>query len=478
MQEKCGVVGIVDRVQYVAHFLYYGLLSLQHRGQESAGIVVSLFGDLHSWRRMGTVERVFSEKRLDRLLGRAGIGHTRYSTKGKSQNKNTQPFISWFRGKRLAIGHNGQLKNYRQLRRRCRRLGYKFKSTSDTEVINALLQLSQKIDFEDALKDTLNLIEGAFSLVILYDEKVYALRDRFGIRPLVVGETKTGYIVSSESATIDILNGQLTRDIEPGEVVVLESHGLRSFYWTEERQLKICIFEYIYFARDDSQIEGRRVAVSRRNMAEQFIGQVRQEENLLAFVRGHCDIIVPVADSGNAFAAGMAHVTGIPLEPQALYRYHYVKRSFIEPSPELRKKLPRLKFNPIPELVKGKRVGLCDDSIVRLNTIPKVVEMLRKAGAKEVHVFVSCPKIVGTCHLGINTPTLEEIAGSSKTKTQIQIESGASSLHFLELDYAVVAVGMPKSSFCHGCMQGGTYAVPKEEGSAKQTKGNDTCFKN
>ena len=462
MQEKCGVVGIVDRVQHVAHFLYYGLLSLQHRGPESAGIVVSTFGHLHSLRRMGTVDRVFSQKRLDGLVGKIGIGHTRYSTRGQSQNKNTQPFISWFRGKKLAIGHNGQLKNYRQLRRRCRKLGYTFKSTSDTEVINALLQLSQKTDFEEALRDTLNLIEGAFSLVILYGEKVYAVRDRFGIRPLVVGETKTGYIVSSESATIDILNGQLTRDIEPGEVVVLESHGLRSFYWTEERQLKICLFEYIYFARDDSQIEGKRVAVARRNMAAQFVEQVRQEEKLKVFVQKNCDIIVPVADSGNAFAAGMAQVTGIPLEPQALYRYHYVGRSFIQPSPEMRKKFPRLKFNPIPELVRGKRVGLFDDSIVRLDTIPKVVEMLRKAGAKEIHVFISCPKITGTCHLGINTPTLEEIAGSSKTKIQIQIESGADSLHFLELDYAVAAVGMPKSSFCHGCMQGGTYAVPKE----------------
>lgn len=461
MHEKCGIVGIVDRSKNVAREIYFGLLALQHRGQESAGMAVSFSGNLHTWRRMGTVNKVFSHKVFDRLLGRAGIGHTRYSTKGKSDNRNTQPFVSWFRGKRLALAHNGQLKNYQQLKRRCRKLGYTFKSTSDTEVINALFQLLRKDTFEEALKETLSLFEGAFSLVILYDDTIYAIRDRFGIRPLVVGETDTGYMASSESAVIDVLNGRVLRDVEPGEVVALGSDGIRSFHWAEERQLKICLFEYIYFSRPDSIIHGRRVHSVRKGVANRFLERITGTPSLRDAVRAKCDLVVPVPDSGNSFAIGLSLATGVPFDI-GLFRHHYsVGRTFIHPAPEMRKKLVRLKFNPIAEVVDGKRIALCDDSIVRLTTLPKVVAMLRNAGAKEIHCFIGCPKITGTCHLGINMPNPQEVAGSHMTEQQIRETIGADSLHYLELDDAVQEVGLPKENLCHGCMEGGSYAVPK-----------------
>ncbi len=470
MQEKCGIMGIIDRSQDVSQTLYYGLLALQHRGQESAGIVTSCAGNLHTWRRMGTVNRVFSPKVLERLSGSNGIGHTRYSTRGGSDNKNTQPFVSRFRGKRLALGHNGQITNDQKLKRRARKLGYIFKSTSDTEVINAVLRLSQRDTFEEALKETLGILEGAFSLVILYDDKVYAVRDRFGIRPLLVGETQTGYIASSESAAIEVLNGKVIRDVEPGEVVVLDSSGIRSFYWREGCALRICLFEYIYFSRPDSVIHGKRVHSARKDMAERFLGRIMATPALCDFIRENCDLVVPVPDSGNSFAIGLARATGLPLD-FGLFRHHYsVGRTFIHPAPEMRKKLVRLKFNPIAEVVEGKRVALCDDSIVRLTTLPRVVAMLREAGAKEVHCFIGCPKIVGTCHLGINMPSLEEVAGSSMSREEIQHTVNADSLHYLELDDAIGAVGLPKENFCHGCMEGGTYAVPKELTPSKKKK--------
>ncbi len=402
---------------------------------------------------MGTIERVFSEKILGGLHGGCGIGHNRYATKGRSESRNKQPLFGWFRGKRFALGHNGEFVDYRSQKQACKRLGYQFKTATDTEVLVALLHLSDAPTFEEALKEVLPQLKGAFSLVILYDDTVYGIRDAFGIRPLVFGRDRNSFYVSSESCALDVLGATLLGDVLPGEVVILNTHSLQSFQWARSTHSRTCIFEYVYFSRPDSILQGIRVHKAREEMGA-----------IAAKKTSHIplDVVVAVPDSGVSFAMGYAKARGLPLE-LGLFRAHSVGRTFIEPIKQIRERLPYLKFNPIREVVRDRRVGVADDSIVRANTAPKIIKMLRNAGAREVHMIVASPRIVGTCHLGINMPTLEEIAGSSRTEAEMKDFIGADTLTYLDLEELASAIGSPKDNFCTGCMDGGTYAVPKSK---------------
>jgi amidophosphoribosyltransferase len=417
----CGVVGIYGHPE-AANLAYLGLYALQHRGQESAGIVSSDGERLRWVREMGHVNDIFTAERLGHLGGFAALGHVRYSTSGDSSLKNAQPIAVDYAGGSVAVGHNGNLVNADSLRERLEAEGSIFQTTSDTEVIVHLIARSRERALPDRIADALRQVHGAYSLVFLSEGLLIAVRDPMGFRPLVLGRAKDTWVVSSETCAFELIGAEFVRDIEPGEMVIIDKGGPRSVRPFAPQRAHRCVFEWVYFARPDSTIDGRSVYRARERMGRRLAVEHPVD----------AEVVVPVPDSGVAAAIGYARQSGIPYD-QGLMRSHYMGRTFIEPSQQIRHFGVKLKLSPVREVLAGNRVIVVDDSIVRGTTSRKIVGMIRAAGAREVHMRISSPPTVGPCRYGIDTPTREELIASRQSIDEIREFVGADSLGYLSL---------------------------------------------
>ena len=445
--DECGVFGVFGHPE-ASNLAYLGLYALQHRGQESAGIVSSDGSELHMHRAMGEVEEIFQPSVLAKLPGSLAIGHTRYSTAGDKALLNAQPIMIDCNKGKVALGHNGNLTNAAEWRRKLEHRGSIFQTNSDTEVIVHLIARSQARNLSGAICDALNQVEGAYSLLVLTEDELYAVRDPRGFRPLVLGKLTTpggfvSWLVASETCAFDLLNAQYIREIEPGEMVRISKSGIESSHFAPEKPHQQCIFEHVYFSRPDSIIFGRSV-----NQSREMLGRLLAQEHPVA-----ADIVVPVPDSGVPAAVGYALESKIPFR-MGLIRNHYIGRTFIEPSQAIRNFGVKLKLNPIRGLIEGQRVVLVDDSIVRGTTSRKIVRMVREAGAREVHVRISCPPTISPCYYGVDTPTKEELIASSNTPEDICKFLGADSLGYVSLSSLRRAVDDTKNSYCTSCYTG------------------------
>jgi amidophosphoribosyltransferase len=440
--DECGVFGVFGHEE-ASKLTYLGLYALQHRGQESAGIVSSDGGELHLHRAMGEVEEIFTPPVLSKLPGNLAIGHTRYSTAGDKALLNAQPIMIDCNKGKVALGHNGNLTNAAEWRRKLEHRGSIFQTNSDTEVIVHLLARSQARNLSGALGDALNQVEGAYSLLVLTTDELIAVRDPRGFRPLSLGKLGDAWLVASETCAFDLLNAQYVREIGPGEMVRISRSGIESIHFAPEKPLQQCIFEHVYFARPDSIIFGRSVTTSR-----EALGRTLAKEHPV-----NADIVVPVPDSGVPAAVGFALESGIPFR-MGLIRNHYIGRTFIEPSQAIRNFGVKLKLNPVRSLIEGQRVVLVDDSIVRGTTSRKIVRMVREAGAREVHMRISCPPTISPCYYGVDTPTREELIASSSTPEEICRFIGADSLGYVSLAGLKQAVNDTKNSYCTSCYTG------------------------
>ncbi len=442
----CGVVGIARHPE-AANLAYLGLHALQHRGQESAGIVVCDRDIERAHRAMGLVQDVFTEERLEGLSGEVAIGHVRYSTAGASLLRNAQPFSVQFHGGALAIAHNGNFTNAEALRAELENAGSIFQSATDTEVLVHLLAREKGEDLVAKVIHALSRVEGAYSLVILVNDTLIAVRDPFGLRPLSLGilPSKTGaYVLASEPVAFDLIGAEFVRDVAPGELIVIDREGLRSVRLPEVREARPCVFEHVYFARPDSRLDGRSVYGARKSLGAQLAKEAPVE----------ADVVIPVPDSGVASAIGFAQALGIPLE-LGLIRSHYVGRTFIEPQQSIRHFGVRLKLNPVREVLAGKRVVILDDSIVRGTTSRKIVKMVRDAGAREVHLRIASPPVKWPCYYGIDTPTRSELIASSHSVDEIARYVTADSLAYLSIEGMLAAVaGDHPREFCDACFSG------------------------
>ncbi len=446
--DECGVFGVHGHAE-ASHITYLGLYALQHRGQESAGIVSSNGREHLAHRGMGLVADIFHESTLAKLPGRHAIGHVRYSTAGESTLRNAQPFCASTDGGPVAIAHNGNLVNALAIRRELEGRGAIFSSTSDSEVIVHLLARSREGSLEERLIDALSRVKGAFSLLLLTDDALIAARDPHGFRPLVLGTLDGAFVVASETCALDLIGASYERDLEPGEVVVIRRGRLRTLRpLGVASRAAFCIFEQIYFARPDSNLQRQNVYTFRKEL-----GRTLAREYPVA-----ADMVVPVLDSGTAAALGYAEESGIPFET-ALIRNHYVRRTFIEPSQSIRHFGVKVKHNAIRQLLDGKRVVLVEDSIVRGTTLLKLVTMLRNAGVREVHVRVSSPPTIGPCHYGIDTPTREELIAHEHTPEEIRQIIRADSLGYLSLGGLRRVGAQLKHGFCDACFSD-EYPVP------------------
>ncbi len=446
LKEKCGVFGIYGHPE-ASNLTYLGLYALQHRGQESAGIVSLDNKQLYSYRQMGLVADIFNESVLDTLPGNAAIGHVRYSTTGFSQLKNAQPFVVDYSLGSIAVAHNGNLINADLLRDELEAHGAIFQSTMDTEVIIHLISISKKKYLLDRLIEGISFIKGAYSLLFLTNEKMIAVRDPNGLRPLVLGKHKNAWVVSSESCALDLIDAELVREVEPGEIIVIDKNGLKSYKPFEERDETFCIFEYIYFARPDSIIQDKNVYEVRKMLGRQLARECPLD----------ADYVIPVPDSGIPAALGYSQESGIPFE-LGIIRNHYVGRTFIEPRHSIRGFGVRIKLNSLKKVLNNKRIVLIDDSIVRATTSEKIVKMMRLAGAKEVHMRISSPPTTHPCYYGIDTPTKRELIASSHTIEQINTKIKADSLGYLSIEGMrnsanSLSVGKP-DRYCDACFTG------------------------
>lgn len=429
---------------------YLGLHGLQHRGQESAGIVTAHEDRLIAYRRLGLVGEIFTPSVLGRLPGRNAIGHVRYSTAGESTLSNAQPLTVHYGKGSLAVAHNGHLTNSLKIRKDLERHGAIFQSTSDTEVLIHLIARSGSNDV-DAVCEALYRAHGSYSILFLFENRVIAARDSFGIRPLCIGKLNGSWVVSSESAVFDLIGAKMVRDVEPGEMIVFDESGeMRSLWPFSRKEKRSCLFEYLYFARPDSVLDGRSVYEARKEM-----GVILAKESPV-----DADIVVSVPDSGTAAALGYARQSGLPFE-LGLIRSHYVGRTFIEPQQTIRNFGVKLKLSPSRAVLDGKKVVIVDDSVVRGTTSRKIVENIRKAGAREVHFRVSSPPIRHSCKYGIDTPTDEELIANGMELSEIADHIGADSLAYLSLDGLKRAVG-EGGGYCTACFDG-DYPVPFED---------------
>ena len=445
--DQCGVFGVFGHPE-AANLTYLGLYALQHRGQESAGIVASTGNDLNLHRAMGEVEEIFQPGVLAKLKGASALGHTRYSTAGDKALLNAQPILIDCNKGKIAVAHNGNLTNAGEWRRKLEHRGSIFQTNSDTEVIVHLIARSQARNFSAALGDALNQLEGAYSLLVLTAEELYAVRDPRGFRPLVLGKLTApdgneAWAVASETCAFDLINAQYVREIEPGEMLRISRAGLESIRFSPPKPHQFCIFEHVYFARPDSTVFGRSV-----NEAREMLGRLMAREHPV-----EADMVVPIPDSGVPAAIGFALESGIPFR-MGLIRNHYIGRTFIEPSQAIRNFGVKLKLNPVRNLIAGQRVVLVDDSIVRGTTSRKLVRMVREAGAKEVHMRISCPPTISPCYYGVDTPTREELIASSNTPEEIRRYLGADSLGYLSLPGLRQAVSDTEGKFCTSCYTG------------------------
>jgi amidophosphoribosyltransferase len=447
----CGVFGIHGHDE-AANIAYLGLHALQHRGQESAGIATLEEGRILVEREMGYVADVFTEARLSRLPGRTAIGHVRYSTAGASTLANAQPMVFATGRGPLALAHNGNLVNARQIRGELERSGALFTTTSDSEVILHLVARSRAPTLVDAIAEALTEVRGAYSLLILSTEGIFAARDPNGIRPLSLGIREGSPVVASETCAFDLIEANFERDVDPGEIVKLSREGFTSKRFAFPQHTP-CVFEHVYFSRPDSIVFGRSVAATREAMGAQLAREHPAE----------ADVVVPVPDSGMYAALGFAREAKIPFA-LGLVRNHYVGRTFIEPKQAIRDFGAKVKLNPVREVVEGRRIVLVDDSIVRGTTSRKIVRMLRDAGAKELHVRISSPPTVASCHYGIDTPTRRELIASTASVEEIREFVGSDSLGYLSTEGMLHAFGRPQQSTCTACFTG-IYPVeiPEEE---------------
>jgi amidophosphoribosyltransferase len=445
LREECGVFGVFGHPE-AARLTYLGLYALQHRGQESAGIVSSDGQTLHAERGMGHVSDIFKVESLTRLPGDSAIGHVRYSTAGEVSLREAQPFLIDCNRGQLGVCHNGNLPFAKQLRRELELEGAIFNSTSDTEVVLHRIARSRATTLYDAIVDTFHSLEGAYSMLFLTPTSMIAVRDPRGFRPLALGTVDGAWVVASETCAFDLLDAEYVRDVEPGEVLVIDRDGLHSsFPLPKVERVTQCIFEHVYFARPDSLVFGRSVNKSRHKMGKQLAREHPAD----------ADIVVPVPDSGTAAAIGYAAESGLKFR-FGLVRNHYVGRTFIEPKQSIRNFGVKVKLNPIQDLIEGRRVVLIDDSIVRGTTSKKIVNMVRQAGAKEVHVRISCPPTVAPCFYGVDTPTEDQLIASSRSVEEIRQFIGADSLGYLSMDGMLAACGDPRNtSFCTACYGGG-----------------------
>ena len=438
-RDECGVFGIYGHPE-AANLAYLGLHALQHRGQESAGIVSASSSGLHVERRMGQVAVVFDEASLSRLEGNHAIGHVRYSTAGESRLLNAQPLkISSHRGE-IAVCHNGNLVNARQVRDRLEREGSIFTSTSDTEVILHLIARSRQPQLEDAIVEALREMKGAYSLAFLTADRLIGVRDPMGFRPLSLGKLDGATILTSESCALDLIGGELVRDLRPGEMVVIDADGMREYFPFDKAPTRQCIFEHVYFSRPDSVVYGRSVGAVRKRFGAQLAREKPAE----------ADVVVAVPDSGLYAAQGFAEESGIAFE-FGLVRNHYVGRTFIEPQQSIRNFGVKLKLNPVRSVLEGKRVILVDDSIVRGTTSRKIVSMVRSVGAAEVHMRISCPPTVGPCYYGVDTPDRNELIAATHDLDEIRKHIQADSLGYLSLEGMLEAIRTPGDEFCTAC---------------------------
>jgi amidophosphoribosyltransferase len=442
-RDECGVFGIVAPGREVARLAYFALYALQHRGQESAGIASSQGGHIMAMRDQGLVNQVFDEQKLRALQGDMAVGHVRYSTTGANSWENSQPV--WRADRReVALAHNGNLVNAVDLHAELRERGVTFRSTSDSEIIAALVSTHEAETVEDALVDVITRIEGAYSTVVMTKDRVIAFRDPLGLRPLSLGLLgEDTYCVASESCAFDIIGARFLRDVQPGEVVSITQHGLRTRQAVPSPRRALCVFEHIYFARPDSRLGGQVIQVARGRMGEILAREAPAD----------ADLVIPVPDSGNPAARGFARASGLP-QDDGLIKNRYVARTFIQPGQELRKHGLRLKFNPLPEVVEGKRIVVVDDSIVRGNTTRQIVQMLRDAGASEVHMRISAPPIRHPCHYGIDMSTREEMIAHNRTEAEVAAELGADSLAYLSLEGVYEAIRGTSETHCDACFSG------------------------
>jgi len=446
-KDECGVFGIFGHPE-AANMTYLGLYALQHRGQESAGIAASDGDQVRLAREMGYVADVFDGSTLAQLRGQLAVGHVRYSTTGESKLANAQPILIDCAHGQIAIGHNGNLVNARELREELVRQGSIFQSSSDTEVIAHLYARSKAGTVEDAIVESVSQVQGAFSLVILTQDRLIAVRDPHGFRPLALGRLDDAYVIASETCAMDLIGATYVRDVEPGEVLVVSGNGLRSLKPFPPAPLAHCIFEHVYFARPDSYVFGRSV-----NEVRTELGRVLAREQPVA-----ADVVVPVPDSGVCAAMGYAEASGVPLR-MGLIRNHYVGRTFIQPQQSIRHFGVKVKLNPVRSILEGKRVVLVDDSIVRGTTSRKIVRMVRAAGASEVHVRISCPPTISPCFYGVDTPRRSELIAATHTLDEIRDFIEADSVQYLSLDGLLSTVDGARASYCTSCYTG-NYPVP------------------
>jgi amidophosphoribosyltransferase len=442
-RDECGLFGIFGHPE-AARLTYLGLYALQHRGQESAGIVSSDGDRLRLEKAMGLVNDVFTDERVDALVGDRAMGHVRYSTAGDTVSANAQPILIECHRGPIALGHNGNIVNAPLLRQELEAAGSIFQSTSDTEVILHLYARSHRGTLEDAIAASLSKVMGAFSLLFLTKDTLVAARDPWGFRPLVIGKLEGATIVASETCALDLIDAEYVREVEPGELVIIDKDGLRSFHPFPPEPVRQCVFEHIYFARPDSQVFGHNVLSSRLRLGRQLAREAPAD----------ADIVVPVPDSGMGAAMGYSEESGLPFQ-WGLIRNHYVGRTFIEPKQSIRSFGVKIKLNPVRSVLEGKRVVLIDDSIVRGTTSRKIVGMVREAGAREVHLRISSPPTIGPCYYGIDTPLKTELIAASHAVEDIRQSIGADSLAYLSHEGLLAAVGDPQGQrHCTACFSG------------------------
>lgn len=452
--EECGVFGIYDRTLDIARYVYWGLFALQHRGQESAGLAVTDGTQIELTKNMGLLTEAI--RSLPRLPGHMGVGHVRYSTTGSNNPRNIQPLVVQFKNEHIAVAHNGNLTNALEIRRDLEEQGSIFQTSMDSEVIVNLIARSHAATMEERIVEACNRIQGAFSLVINTNDYLIGLRDPHGYRPLCLGKTNAGYVLASETCALDAIKAEFIRDIEAGEMVIIDDSGVRSRMYAPVDAIdkKVCVFEYIYFARSDSNIDGQSVYESRLAMGRELARETQYD----------ADLVMAIPDSGTTAALGYARESGIPFV-ECLIKNRYSGRTFIKPNQEERELAVRMKLNPVEEVVKGKRIVLIDDSIVRGTTSGLIVKMLKEAGAKEVYMCVSSPAILYPCHYGIDTSVRKELIAATKSIEEIRAYIKADKLHYLTqegLDRAIANID--GKHMCFACFDGAyAVAVPPEE---------------
>lgn len=443
INEKCGVFGIYAPGRRVAEIIFYGLQALQHRGQESAGIAVSDGEDILILKDLGLVSQVFNEQNIAPLQGHIGIGHTRYSTTGMNIWKNSQPLYRMFKNESFAIAHNGNLINVKEIRNEQIKKGINFETTTDTEVIASFIESSEKENIEDAIKEATGKIKGSYSLVILTKDEVFGIRDPHGFRPLVLGSLEGSYVIASETCALDIIDAKFIREIDPGEIIVVDKDGMRSQMMLPVDRISMCVFELIYFARPDSYIHNKNMFEVRHRLGQELAKESPAD----------ADIVIPVPDSGTPAAIGYSAESKIPYA-EGFIKNRYIGRTFIQPKQETREISVRLKLNPLRDIIRGKKLVVVDDSIVRGTTSKKIVKMLYSAGAKEVHMRITCPPLLYPCYYGVDMATRKEFIANHKTLEDIREFLKVDSLKYLTMGGLVKGVGESKEKFCFACFNG------------------------